>query len=115
MSKTFVYTRQCGPSYYSEQTDEEFCDEEDFEYEVDSDRVSDACAELTYEDFFSTKLNQVSEIKENKELQKKIKQIIQQGISQFISELDVSDQTEEYFEDSLKDYFEEDAMEAWND
>lgn len=115
MSKTFRYTRQCGPSYYSEETDEDFCDEESFDYEVDSDQVSDACAELTYDDFFSTKLKQIPEVKDNKELQKQLRKVIQQGISQFISELDVSDQTEEYFEESLKDYFEEDAMEAWND
>ena len=114
MSKIFTYTVQTGPSRYSEETDEEFCDEESFDYEVDTEEVSDACAELTYDDFFSTKLNNIPLVKDNKELKSQLKQIIKQGISQFTSELDVSDKAEDYFEDGLKDYFESKAMESWN-
>lgn len=114
MGKTFTYTRQCGPSYYSEQTDEDFCDEEDFDYEVDYEDVWAACAELTYNDFFLKHLMNISEIKENKELQKQMRKIIEHCISMFISELDIQDQAEEYFDESLKDYFEEDAMDSWN-
>lgn len=114
MSKTFTYTRQCGPSYYSEQTDEDFCDEEDFEYEVDSDEISDACAELSYDEFFLNELMKIPEIKENKDLQKQIRKAIENGVSNFISDLDIEDQAEEYFDESLKDYFEEDAMDSWN-
>ena len=114
MSKTFTYTRQCGPSYYSESTDEDFCDEEDFEYEVDYEDVWAACAELAYNDFFLKHLMNIPEIKENKELQKQMRKIIEHCISMFISELDIQDQAEEYFDESLKDYFEEDAMDSWN-
>ena len=53
-------------------------------------------------------------IKENKELQKQMRKIIEHCISMFISELDIQDQAEEYFDESLKDYFEEDAMDSWN-
>lgn len=115
MSKTFTYTRQSRPSYYSEYTDEDFCDEEDFEYEVDSDNLQDAVGELTYDEFFSYGLRQIPQIKKNKELQKQIRKVIEHGIKMFISELDMNDASEEYFDEALKEYFEEDAMEAWRD
>lgn len=113
MGKTFIYTKQCGPSQYSEYRDEEFCDEENFEYEVDWGKVKDACADLTYENFFLRGLMEIPEIKENKELQKQIRKVIESGVSKFVSELDIEDPVEEYFDESLKDYFEEDAMESW--
>lgn len=40
----YIFTEQAGPSYYSEQTDEEFYDTEDYEweYEVDEEDISEA-------------------------------------------------------------------------
>ena len=104
MGKVFTYTRQTGPDIYSEQTDETFCDTEDFEYEVDSDELSEAIEEIAYDKYFRN-------ISVDKEQKNKIKK----AIKSFISDCDLSDNLEDYFEDELKDYFEEDAFNSLND
>ena len=103
MSKTFRYTKQVGRSYYSEQTDEEFCDEEDFEYSVSSDRIQSALADIISSTYF---LNNPI-LKETKE----IKNAVIKSVKEFIEDCDLEDALEYYFEDDLRDYFEEEAME----
>ena len=104
MGKVFTYSRQTGPDIYSEQTDETFCDTEDFEYEVDYDDLSEAIEEMVYDNYFRN-------ISVDKEQKKKI----MKAIKSFISNCDLSDTLEEYFEDELKDHFEEDAFNSLND
>lgn len=115
MSKTFTYTRQCSSSYYSESTDEDFYDEEDFEYEVEWDRIREALSEIMYEEYFLNIIKAIPGIDENKELKKKLYNEITKSISQMISGHDLEDSLSDDCEDWLKDYFEQDAMDCWND
>lgn len=107
MSKTFTYTRQCGPSLYSEYTDEEFCDEEDFDYEVDEQELRDALSDLIFDDCFSN----ITGIKENKVMVLSIKK----AINSLIFDNDLEDDLEDVYEDGLKDYFEADAFNSLDD
>lgn len=114
MSKIFTYTRQCSPSYYSEQTDEEFCDEESYEYEVELDEVRDALSKIIYQDHFLNVIKTIPGIQNDEELKKKICREITNAINRMIYDCDLEDILSELHEDGLKDYFEQDAMECWN-
>lgn len=107
MGKTFTYTRQCGPSRYSAQTDEEFCDEEDFEFEVSNEDIREALSELIFDNYFCN----VPGLKDNKEMVLKIKA----GIKSFIWDNDFEDDLSDSYEDELKEYFAEQAADSWND
>ena len=107
MSKTFTYSRQCGPSSYSEYTDEEFYDEEDFEYEVSAEEIRDALTELIFDDYFA----KVSGIKENKDTVAETKK----AIKNLIWDNDFEDDLSDAYEDELKDYFQEDAFNSLDD
>lgn len=104
MSKIFTYTVQTGPSRYSEETDEEFCDEEDFEYEVDSDEIEKALGEIIVDEELTNVICLDSCQKEQ----------LAKNVATFISNTDLIDTLTDYYEDSLKDYFESQAMEAWD-
>ena len=104
MSKIFTYTVQIGPSRYSEETDEEFCDEEDFEYEVDSDEIEKALGEIIVDEELTNVI--CLDSCQKKQLAK--------NVATFISNTDLIDTLTDYYEDSLKDYFESQAMEAWD-
>lgn len=114
MSKTFTYTRQCSPSYYSEQTDEEFCDEESYEYEVELDEVRDGLSEIIYQDYFLNVIKSIPGIEDNNDLKQKIYREIRKSINKMIYDCDLEDVLCELHEDGLKDYFEQDAMDCWN-
>lgn len=114
MSKTFTYTVPCGKSYYSEELDEEFCDEKDLDYDVDWDRIRDALSEIMYEEYFLNVIKVIPGIAEDKELKKKIYNEITKSINKMISGCDFEDGLSDFYEDELKDYFEQDAMEYWN-
>ena len=103
MSKTFVYTRQCGPSYYSEQTDEEFCDEESFEYEVSLDEIQEGLAEIIADSYFK-----------DARVEGNYYDIVK-AIKSFISDNDLEDGLIETYEDELKDHFEDDAFNSLDD
>ena len=107
MSKTFTYSRQCGPSYYSEQTDEEFYDTEDFEYEVDSSSIREALSEIITDDYFS----KIPAVKNNKEL----KSEIEKAVASFIGDNDLEDDLADAYEDELKEHFEEEAFDSLDD
>lgn len=107
MSKTFTYSRQCGPSSYSEYTDEEFYDEEDFEYEVSAEEIRDALTELIFDDYFA----KVPGLKENKNAVAETKK----AIRKFIDDNDMEDDLSDAYEDGLKEYFEEDAFNSLDD
>ena len=48
MTLNYTFTEQSGPSYYSEYTDEDFYDTEDFEwdYELDTDQIAKAFIDM---------------------------------------------------------------------
>lgn len=107
MSKTFTYSRQCGPSSYSEYTDEEFYDEEDFEYEVSAEEIRAAMTELIFDDYFA----KIPGLKINKDAVAETKK----AINKFISDNDFEDDLSDAYEDGLKDYFQEDAFNSLDD
>ena len=114
MSKTFTYTVPCGKSYYSEELDEEFCDEKDLDYEVDWDRIRDALSEIMYEEYFLNVIKVIPGVQDDTEFKKTICREIQNSINRMISGHDLEDSLSDDCEDWLKDYFEQDAMEYWN-
>lgn len=107
MGKTFTYSRQCGPSSYSEYTDEEFYDEEEFEYEVSAEDIRDALADLIFDDYFA----KVPGLKENKDAVAETKK----AIRNLIWDNDFEDDLSDAYEDELKDYFQEDAFDSLDD
>lgn len=48
MTLSYIFTEQSGPSYYSEYTDEDFYDTEDFEwdYELSTDQIAKAFVDM---------------------------------------------------------------------
>lgn len=102
MSKTFTYTRQCGPSQYSEELDEEFYDTEDFEYEVDTEEIREALTNLIFDDYFA----KLPSLEGNKDAIAETKK----AIRNLIWDNDFEDDLSDAYEDDLKDYFQEDAF-----
>ena len=100
--KTFTYTRQVGPSYYSAQSDEEFCDKESFDYSVSDEEIKDAIIEILFNDFFSEVLKPLN----NEQICIDIKK----QIGEMVDYLNIDGKIEKFYEDELKDVFEEDAM-----
>lgn len=106
---TFTYSFQCGPSSYSEYTDEEFYPEEDFEYEIDWDEVRDAAAEILADDSLTRKMTEGK----TKEEIKLMRQVAYATAKNIISYLDL--EIDELMEEQLKEYFEDKAREAYYD
>ena len=105
----FTYSYQCGPSYYSEQTDEDFYDEEDFEYEVDYDEALDAAAEILVNNYIP-RLELKNKPKETQKLAIKAALTVAKNI---LSDFDIG--IEEQMYDELKEYFEDEAADAYRD
>lgn len=105
MSKTFHYSVEVGISRYSEQTDEDFCDTVDYDYEVDTSSIRAALARIITSDYFG----KIAEVKNNKELSA----AITNAILSFIWDNDLEDDLADVYEDDLKDYFEEEAIESF--
>ena len=113
--KTFTYTKQCGPSYYSHQTDEEFYEEKEFDYTVNNDEIKDAISDIIFENHFKNIISNIPELKENSDLRKNMFRNINKAIQNMINNCDLEDSLSEFYEDELKDYFEQDAMDSWGD
>lgn len=105
----FTYYVQCGPSYYSEQLDEEFYDEDCFEYEVDHDKVVDAAADIIASDIVSFK-KVLDKTPEEIALMRKTSIAT---AKKMISDFDID--LEDVMGDELKDYFENEAMQAYGE
>lgn len=98
MEKTFKYFR-CTHAWADE------VDGYDFEYTVDESELLDAVVDLIYEDYF---YNKDFELCWNVDFITTVKRGIRKQI-------DTEDMLKEYvdrYEDELKDYFEEEAMES---
>lgn len=101
MNKTFTYTIPVKRLYTPNLEDYE---EEtvDIRYEVDEEQLLDAVVDLVFEDYFM-----------NTELVDKSNYgyAVRQGLRKFIGYSDQLEQLVKDYEDRLKDYFEEDAIE----
>lgn len=109
MSKTFTYTRQSGCSHYAEQTDEDFSDEESFSYEVASTELRGALSEIMLEHFIN-----VLNVVKDEDLKKKVRNELINSLGEMISDNNLEDCLSEGREDELKDYFEQDVIDCWN-
>ena len=67
-----------------------------------------------YQEYFLNVIKVIPGIAEDKELKKKICNEITKSIDNMISGCDFEDGLSDLCEDELKDYFEQDAMEYWN-
>lgn len=94
MSKTFTYTRITS-QYYLDYTDEWEEDGEDFDYEVDDDKLMDAVIELIKRDFFGCKVSP-------------------DALSDFIAETDILDRLVDNYEDELKAMFKQEAFDYYD-
>ena len=95
MSKTFTYTILKG-QYYLEYSDEFEYDGDDFDYEVDDEKLLDAVVDLIKEYYFDGKLN--------------VKQF-----KSFVRDFGNLDELADGFYDELKERFEDDAMDYYKD
>ena len=95
---TFSYEIQSSPTYHSEETDEDFYETEEITYEADYDEVENAIVDIIAKGYFK---NVVID-----------KQTFKKQLKDFLSDLDINDQLEEVFEDDLKEYFREEALES---
>ena len=96
---TFSYLIQSSPSYYSEETDEDFYETEEITYDADYNEVENAIVDIISKNYFK---NVVID-----------KQTFKKQLKDFLSDLDINDQLEEVFEDDLKEYFREKALENY--
>lgn len=99
----FNYTIQTGPDIYSEQTDETFCDETDFDYEVDDNEIEEEIVNIIYNNYFK---------KHN--FDKKQTKNIKKEIKEFISDYDLFDTLSKDLYDELEDSFRDQAIESYN-
>lgn len=101
MSKTYTYYIPTGADYYSEQTDETFCEETEYDYQVSDDEIKNAILDIVYELYFDK-----CALDDDKK--KKIKK----SIAIFLDENDLIDTLVDNFDNDLKDYFEEEAIKS---
>lgn len=101
MSKTFIYTK-ITKTVYLANTDENEEFGEEFEYEVDDEMLLDTVTELIFDDYFR---------KSGLMSANKYGWFTRKALKKFIEDTDSLEQLVKYYEDSLKDYFEEEAME----
>ena len=99
MSKTFTYTKVLTRAYDSKRDDyEEYGCE--FDYEVDNEDLLDAVVDLLIEEYFES-----IDVTNN----------VRQKLRCMITDFDMLDEFADAYEDSLKEMFEEEALESYED
>lgn len=99
MSKTFTYTKITG-HYYCMASDEWEEDGVDFDYEVENDDLLPEIVDLLFEEYFDG----IGDKNATKE-----------AIKKMLNENDLVEVFADLYEDTLKDIFEDEAMECYND
>lgn len=97
MSKTFSYTKITG-HYYCQYSDEWEQDGVDFDFTVDDSQLLDAVVDMLYNEYF---------FKESFAARESLKQMIE--------EQDLLETLVDGYEDKLKEHFEQDALDAFED
>jgi len=95
----FGYDVRTSSICYDDINDEEYFDSETIEYEPSPLELSNAIVDIIYNDYFRGTVADVKKFKEK--------------LKNLISYLDI-DCIDEYFEEELKDYFEEEAFNSFN-
>lgn len=94
---TFSYEIQSSPTYHSEETDEDFYDTETIYYEPNNQDLENAVVDVIFDNYFKKTVID--------------KQTFKKELKNFISDLDLQN-IEDYFEEDLKEYFREKALES---
>ena len=97
--KKFTYTKITGHYYcqYSDEWEEYGCE---FDYEVDNEDLFDAVVDLLIEDYFES-----IDVTNN----------VRQKLRCMITDFDMLDEFADAYEDSLREMFEEEALENYED
>lgn len=104
MEKTFNYFKKTGEIF---DRDGEWDGDEgyDFEYTVDEEDLLDAVSELLYDDFFTkTTMTDGSSYF----------RCVSKGLKKLISDFGLLDMFADAYEEDLKEYFEEEALDSLN-
>lgn len=99
MSKKFTYTKITG-HYYCQHSDDWEQDGIDFDYEVQDKDLLPEVVKLVFNDYFGDIGFKEGDIKE--------------GLAKMIEEQDLLDQLADNYEDTLKEIFQDDAMDWYN-
>ena len=106
MSKTFTYTKITG-RYYLDYTDEWEEDGVDFEYEVDDDELLPEIVDLVFDDYFGDDKVVCDSEERTKDVKKRLKRLIEES--------DLIDIFADQYEDTLKEIFQDEAIDAYCD
>lgn len=106
MSKTFKYTKITG-HYYCMANNEWEQDGVDFDYEVENNKLLPLIVDLLFYDYFGN-----DKVICNSE---KKKQAIKEKLKKIIDDSDLVVTFADQYEDVLKEYFEEEAMDWYDD
>ena len=104
MSKTFTYTKITQQAYL-ERTDEWEEFGEEFEYTVDDSELLDVVADFVCNEYFDLVKKKAKENGTHTDLLL--------GIMRFIGDHDLLDELVHEYEEELKDYFEDKAMDSY--
>lgn len=104
MSKTYTYYIPSGGEHYSEATDENFCDEVQYDYVVTDSEIKNAIEDILFDTYFS-----------KCKLDKEQSKLVKKALSSLINNYEFNDLLEDSLDDDLKDYFEEDAFKSARD
>lgn len=106
MSKTFRYTKFTG-HYYCQYSDEWEQDGVEFDYEVEDKDLLPEIVNLLFEDYFEGDKNYC----DNEQVVKAIKE----NLKRMVEESELIEVFADQYEETLKDIFEDEAMERYND
>lgn len=104
MSKTFRYTKFTG-HYFCKYSDEWEQDGVEFDYEVENKDLLPEIANLLYEEYFADD----EDFRGNFEIEKSIKE----KLAEIIENHDLVDDFADDYEDTLKDIFQNEALEFY--
>ncbi len=104
MSRIYTYFIPSGREHYSEATDENFCDEVEYDYVVTDSEIKSAIGDILFDTYFS-----------KCKLDKEQRTLVKSALSSLLDDYELNDLLEDSLNDDLKDYFEEDAFESARD
>lgn len=105
MGKTFTYTKITG-HYFCQYSDEWEKDGVDFDYEVSDDKLLPKIVNLVFDDYFEGDKNYC----DNEQTVKAIKE----SLSRMIEDRDLVGELADQYEDTLKELFEDEALDFYN-
>jgi hypothetical protein len=106
MSKTFRYTKFTG-HYYCQYSDEWEQDGVEFDYEVEDEDLLPEIVNLLFEDYFESDKNYCDNEKSVKAIKENLKRMVEES--------ELIEVFADQYEETLKEIFEQEAMDFYND